>query len=89
MPNSDTLKNLLELSERIEKIKAEKSALSLKDLCVNGKKLMELGIPSGKNIGLILERLMESVLDDPSLNTEESLLKLASNIWNERNKISR
>lgn len=89
MPGSDTLKNLLEFSERIEKIKAEKSALSLKDLCVNGKSLMELGIPSGKDIGLILERLMESVLDDPSLNTEESLLKLASNIWNERNKISR
>ena len=32
-----------------------------------------LGIPPGREIGVVLERLLERVLDDPSLNEREKL----------------
>lgn len=84
--NSESVKNLLELKERIEKVRKEKSALTIKDLEVNGNDLMSLGIPKGKEIGFILKELLETVLDDPSQNEKERLLKIAENIWKERNK---
>ncbi len=46
-------------------------------LAVNGRDLMELGIPAGKDIGRILSELLDRVLDDPALNTRESLLPIA------------
>lgn len=85
--NSETARNLLELKERIEKVREEKSALSLKDLAVNGKKLMALGIPPGKDLGFVLNSLLETVLDDPLQNTEEKLSEIALKIWKERNRI--
>lgn len=75
--NSNTSENILELKERIEKITEKQNALSLKDLCVNGKDLMDIGIPSGKKIGVVLNELFEAVLEDPDMNSREKLLKLA------------
>lgn len=77
--NSTTSENILELKERIEKITEKQNALSLKDLCINGKDLMAAGIPAGKKIGIILNELFEAVLEDPEMNTREKLLKLAEN----------
>ncbi len=77
--NSTTSENILELKERIEKITEKQNALSLKDLAVNGKDLMTIGIPSGKKIGIILNELFEAVLEDPEMNTRGKLLKLAEN----------
>jgi len=71
---------LLELKERIEKIRAEKNALSLKDLAVNGRDLIENGIKPGKQMGAILNHLLDCVLEDPQLNTRESLLKIAKSM---------
>lgn len=71
---------LIEFQERIEKVHNENNALSLKDLAVNGKDLIQAGIPAGKMLGNILNELFESVLEDPSLNTKEKLLEIASKI---------
>jgi len=69
---------LNELRRRIDKIIAEENALHLKDLKINGTDVMKaLGIPPGPKVGLILEQLLEKVLDDPTLNQKETLLKLA------------
>jgi tRNA nucleotidyltransferase/poly(A) polymerase len=68
---------LIELQDRIKKIEEENSALSLKDLAVNGKDLIALGIPAGKKLGAILNELFEAVLEDPGLNEKEKLLELA------------
>jgi tRNA nucleotidyltransferase (CCA-adding enzyme) len=47
-------------------------------LAINGKILMrELGLPQGKRIGILLRALFDLVLDDPTLNTEERLLRFA------------
>ncbi len=77
---SETVRNLNELRDRIAKVEAEKSARSLKDLAVNGKDLMALGIPAGKQIGRILNELFQCVLDDPAMNEREKLLTVAKNL---------
>lgn len=77
---SQTSENLLELKERIQKITEKQNALSLKDLAVNGKDLIEHGIPAGKKLGLILNELFETVLEDPEMNEKEKLLTLAKNL---------
>jgi putative nucleotidyltransferase with HDIG domain len=67
----------LAFRDRISQALAESRALSLKDLAIGGRELMEAGIPGGKRMGLILNRLLEAVIDDPALNTSEKLLEMA------------
>jgi putative nucleotidyltransferase with HDIG domain len=71
---------LIGLTDRVEKILEEKQAFSLKDLAINGKDLIDIGIKPGKIIGIILGELLETVLDDPAQNTRETLLEIAKKI---------
>jgi putative nucleotidyltransferase with HDIG domain len=73
--------SLLDLEKRVKKVIEEGNALSLKNLAVSGKDLMEEGIPSGKVMGNILKELLETVLDDPEQNNKETLLKIALNLY--------
>ena len=50
------------------------NALSLKALAVNGKDLIAMGIKPGKQMGTILQHLLDCVIEDPALNNKESLL---------------
>ena len=59
---------------------ARESALSLKDLAVSGRDLIDAGIAPGKTMGRILDELLEAVLDDPDLNERGALLALAKNL---------
>ncbi len=72
--------NLIEFMDRINHVLEERCALTLKNLAVNGKDLMATGIPAGKEIGRILNELLEAVLEDPALNKKEKLLSIARNI---------
>ncbi len=77
--------SLIALEKRIEKVLAKDSALSFKDLAVNGDDLMaELGIPAGPKIGIVLNALLESVLEDPSQNERERLLRIAERFYEAR-----
>jgi putative nucleotidyltransferase with HDIG domain len=69
---------LVGLADRVDKILEEKQAFSLKDLAINGKDLIDMGIKPGKTIGIILGELLETVLDDPAQNTRETLLEIAN-----------
>jgi len=71
---------LLPLIDRVERILAESQAFSLRDLAVSGRDLMAMGIEPGKNLGKILNELLEAVLDDPELNTREDLLVIAKKL---------
>ncbi len=55
---------------------ARRDAVTLKDLAISGNDLIAGGMPPGRQIGETLSALLERVLDDPSLNTREILLKL-------------
>lgn len=72
--------NLVELRDRINRELSRQSVLGLKDLAVNGKDLMNAGIPAGKTLGYILKKLLDAVLEDPSQNKREKLLEIACNM---------
>ena len=57
--------------------------LKLEDLAVNGRDLIAQGLKPGPRFGGILSRLMDRVLEDPGLNTRESLLSLVPDMVQE------
>ena len=71
---------ILALSERINAELDKNNALSMKDLRINGKRLTEIGIKPGPEMGRILQNLLDEVIDDPSRNTEDYLEKEALRI---------
>ncbi len=63
-----------ELRKRIEAVAAEDAVLKVTDLAINGGDVMRiLGMPPSREVGMILERLLERVIDDPSLNEPAKL----------------
>lgn len=57
-----------------EEIVRRQECVSLKTLAVTGKDLIDAGMKPGRELGEVLQRLLEEVLEDPSLNTKEYLL---------------
>lgn len=57
-----------------EEIEREGDCLTIKDLAVNGRDLIQAGITPGPQLGLALQQLLEIVLEDPEKNTREYLL---------------
>jgi tRNA nucleotidyltransferase (CCA-adding enzyme) len=78
--------NQAELERRIAvELDRQPDLLLRNRLAIDGHDLQrELGLEPGPRIGLILDRLMERVLDDPSLNQRETLLRLAGEDPEER-----
>lgn len=58
----------------------DKPCLSIKDLAINGHDLIAAGIKPGPEIGRKLKSLLDNVIEDPSLNEKEILLKLSRNM---------
>jgi tRNA nucleotidyltransferase (CCA-adding enzyme) len=65
--------------ERFEALVEEQwqQPVALGDLALRGDDLLAAGIPEGPAIGAALRRLLAAVVDDPSLNERETLLRLA------------
>jgi len=66
--------------ELYEAVKAQGDCLSLKQLALTGKDLVQMGLKPGPRIGEVLNTLLYEVLDDPQLNTKEYLEKRASQL---------
>lgn len=66
-----------EYQKYYEQILEKNQCVSLKNLAVNGKDLIELGMKPGKELGEVLQRLFELVLENPQENTRENLLEKA------------
>jgi len=73
-----------ELRERVKNELKRGFALSIRDLKINGNIVMDiLGIPEGPEVGKILKRLYDMVIEDPRLNQEDILISLAKKIKEE------
>ena len=78
--NIEEKKSDIELMQAMyQKIIDEKQCLSIKDLALDGKMLIEMGMKPGKQMGETLKLLLEYVMDNPELNTEEELKKIVNN----------
>ncbi len=77
-PYADDLLALLpaprSLLHGVERIRAAGEPLTLKDLAVKGDDLIAAGVRPGPDVGEVLARLLEAVLEDPTRNTKEYLL---------------
>ena len=68
-----------ELATRLRAQRSAEAPLTLSSLAIDGRDLRDtLGIPEGPLIGAILDRLLEDVIEDPSLNRRLTLLTRAS-----------
>ncbi|ESL03094.1 putative tRNA adenylyltransferase [Catonella morbi ATCC 51271] len=72
-------KALTDSSKLYENLLVRGECTDIAGLKVNGKDLMEAGIPKGIMIGQTLERLLELVIENPELNTREGLLSEVKN----------
>lgn len=77
--DSQACKLLIELKDRVSALLEQDNALSLKDLKINGNDLILLGA-KGRQIGIILNDLFQTVIDDPKMNTKEKLLEISKNL---------
>ncbi len=61
----------------MQQIREEDACLSLKTLCINGDDLMRLGVRPGKQIGVLLNALLEDVIEERLPNEKGALLQAA------------
>ncbi len=78
--NPELTKEKYEIIEQARKLYEEilerEECVTLKELKVNGKDLIAIGIIPGKELGEMLDLLLQKVLEDPQLNEKETLLQL-------------
>lgn len=81
--NTDTGSNQIADAEEIAKnLAAQKPCLSLRELQINGRTLMDIGIPQGRKLGAVLAQLLDEVIDGVT-NTQEALTTRAREIYRE------
>lgn len=68
--------NLNLWKQKYEEIVSRSDCVSLKTLAVTGSDLIQAGMKPGKELGVTLNKMLEIVLDDPTMNTKEKLLGL-------------
>ena len=84
----EKLQNIEDVRMIYEEILRQNQCVSLRDLAVTGRNLIEDGMKPGKEMGEVLHWLLEQVLDNPELNEKEILLRLARE-WKELHILSR
>lgn len=65
---------ITELQKHISKVRAQDMALKVTDLDIDGEDLKKIGVKPGPQMGDILKRLLDAVLEDPLMNSKEKLL---------------
>lgn len=76
----ERVENILAFQEQLEAVLAAEQCFSLKHLAVSGRDLLELGVPQGKEIGRILNLLLEQVMDEKLPNEKAALLQAAGKL---------
>ena len=71
---SEKLKLIDRWQQLYEEMREQKQCISLKSLAVTGSDLIEAGWKPGKELGEILNKLLDIVLEQPDCNTKEILL---------------
>lgn len=74
---NSSLQDLLKIAEIYNNIIKDGQCLCIKDLQINGEDLVSIGYKQGKEIGHILQKLLDFILEKPELNTYDNLIELA------------
>lgn len=74
---AEKLQTLAAWENCFDEIRESGQCVSLKTLAINGRDLIEAGFAPGKQLGDILDALLQDVLENPENNTKEYLLDRA------------
>lgn len=77
------LDQIADAEEIAKNLVAQKPCLSLRELQINGRTLMDIGIPQGRKLGAVLAQLLDEVIDGVTKNTQEALTTRAREIYSE------
>ena len=69
------------LLEMYREIREAQECLLIRDLKLDGKDLIAMGVQPGPDMGKILNDLLQQVLEEPQLNTKEKLKELVQIKW--------
>ena len=72
----EKLQNIKDVRLCYEDILSKKECVSLRTLAVTGTDLIENGMKPGKEIGSVLNKLLELVIEHPEYNTKDRLLQI-------------
>lgn len=72
---ADRRESFDEFEAALEQVLAEKACFSLRDLAVNGRDLIDAGVPKGPAVGRALEGLLALVVDGECENERAALLR--------------
>ncbi len=64
----------------VQEVLSEQACLTVKDLCINGRDLQNLGFAAGPELGACLDWLLEQVQDELLTNDRQTLLSAAAGI---------
>ena len=67
------LENIIQIRELYRNTLRNKECVTLKDLAVTGTDLINLGIAPGKELGTLLNELLDMVIEDPAWNQKGKL----------------
>ena len=67
------LENIIQIRELYRNALRNKECVTLKDLAVTGTDLINLGIAPGKELGTLLNELLDMVIEDPAWNQKGKL----------------
>ena len=82
------LQQIASAEQTAQDLAALEPCLTLKSLDVNGRTLINNGIPEGKTLGAVLAVLLEEVIDEKIENESNSLIARAKEIYEEMKKQS-
>lgn len=71
---TDGTNNIKKVWEVYSGIRERQECTSLKELAINGSDLIGVGFCPGKELGMVLEALLEAVVEEPEMNTRERLV---------------
>lgn len=69
----EKIENIVAMREVYQETLLNGDCVTLRDLAVGGRDLMELGMQPGKELGSMLSELLEWVIDEPECNKKEIL----------------
>ena len=72
----EKLQNIRDMEKCYQEILEKKECVSLKTLAISGSDLIADGMQPGKEIGFVLNTLLEKVIEQPELNEKETLLRM-------------
>lgn len=69
----EKIENIIAMREIYQDTLVSEHCVTLRDLAVSGKDLMRIGMKPGRELGSMLNELLEWVIDDPDCNKKEIL----------------